>query len=496
MERLNELLWGSDTLPGPLTLGVLGLMLAGAGIYLTLRLRGLQFRRPGAFVSALRHSFRPNHADGVSSFRVFAVGLGGRIGAGNVVGVAIAITLGGPGAVFWMWMVALLGMATAIVENTLGQIYRRREEREGAHVYRGGPAFYIQYGLGARWAGIIFSLVMIAAFPIGIVSVQSNTLSTTVDSAFGVPPLVSGLVAAFIAGLVIFGGVRRITSFAEIVAPLMAVAYISVGLVVVLLNAGQVPTVLADIVLGAFGLREATGGAVGYAVSAGIVQGLRRGLFSNEAGVGTTPNIASASDVKHPTSQGLMQAVGVFIDTIVLCTVTALIILVGGVWQPGYSSATNGVTLPQDSLANVVGSWGSQFVAVAMVFFAFTTLIAYSYYGENAVYFLRKDKRLIWAVRALVLAVTVWSSTAAATDVWNLADATIGVLTVLNLIVLVLLTPKVLGVVKDYFAQKAAGLDPEFDPSAFPELDTDPDAWPTPEQRADIVENANTVHNT
>ncbi|MEO1055582.1 MAG: alanine/glycine:cation symporter family protein [Actinomycetota bacterium] len=480
MDRLNELLWGSGALPGPLTLGVLGLLLGGAGIYFTLRLRGVQFRKPGAFIDALRHSFRPDHADGVSSFRVFAVGLGGRIGAGNIVGVAIAITLGGPGAVFWMWMVALLGMATAVIENTLGQIYRRREQRDGEHVYRGGPAFYMQHGLRARWAGVIFSIVMIIAFPIGIVSVQSNTLATTVDAAFGVPPLLSGIIAAAVAGLVIFGGVRRITSFAEIVAPMMAVLYLAAGVVVVLLNISAVPTALADIVLGAFGLREAAGGAIGYAVSAGIVQGLRRGLFSNEAGMGSTPNIASAADVKHPAAQGLVQAVGVFIDTVVLCTVTALIILLGGVWQPGYSSATNGVTLTQDSLANVVGGWGSQFVAVCLVFFAFTTLLAVSYYGENAAWFLQKDRRLIWAVRALVIVVTVVSSVAAATDVWNLADATIGVLAVLNLLAVMLLAPKAVRVVKDYFAQRAEGREPEFDPAAFPEFDLDADDWAQP----------------
>ncbi len=477
MDSANQLLWGSDTFPGPLALGLLGLLLAGAGLYFTIRLRGAQIRRAGDLIDAIRNSFRPDHPDGVSSFRVFAVGLGGRIGAGNIVGVAIAITLGGPGAVFWMWVVALLGMCTAIVENTLGQIYRQRESRGGEHVYRGGPAFYMTKGLRARWAGVLFSIMMIIAFPIGIVSVQSNTLSTTVDAAFGVPQLLSGVIAAVVAGVLIFGGLRRITSFAEVVAPLMALGYLIAGAYVVLVNVEQVPTVLGDIVLGAFGLREAAGGAVGYAISQAMIQGFRRGLFSNEAGVGSTPNIASAADVKHPTSQGLVQAVGVFIDTVVLCTVTALIILLGGVWQPGYSSATNGVTLTQESLANVVGSWGNQFVAVCLVFFAFTTLLAVSYFGENAVWFLKNDRRLIWAVRLLVIVVTLISSVAATTDVWDLADASIGVLTVMNLAAVLLLSPKAVRVIKDYLAQRKAGLEPVFDPAEFPELDLDPDDW-------------------
>lgn len=480
MDRINGVLWGSGAYPGPLALGLLGLLLAGVGAYFTLRLHAPQFRHAGALLDSIRNSFRPDHPDGVSSFRVFAVGLGGRIGAGNIVGVAIAITLGGPGAIFWMWVVALLGMCTAIVENTLGQIYRQRESRGGEHVYRGGPAFYMARGLKARWAGVIFSIVMILAFPIGIVSVQSNTLSTTVDAAFGIPPLVSGVLTAVVAGIVIFGGLRRITSFAEIVAPLMAAAYLLAGCYVVLANIGEVPTVLADIVLGAFGLREAAGGAIGYAVSQGIIQGFRRGLFSNEAGMGSTPNIAAAADVKHPTAQGLVQAVGVFIDTVILCTVTALIILLGGIWQPGYSSDTNGVTLTQESLANVVGSWGSQFVAICLVFFAFTTLLAVAYFGENAAWFLKRDRRFIWAVRALVIVVTLVSSVAATTDVWELADATVGVLAVINLVALLLLAPRAIRVIKDYFAQRAAGVEPVFDPTAFPDLGLDPDDWSSP----------------
>ncbi|MEM8620702.1 MAG: alanine/glycine:cation symporter family protein [Actinomycetota bacterium] len=480
-----DLLWGSGSLPGPLAVGLLGLLLSGAGVYFTIRLRGAQFRHVGALIEALRRSFRPDHADGVSSFRVFAVGLGGRVGAGNIVGVAIAITLGGPGAVFWMWAVALFGMCTAIVENTLGQIYRQRDPDGNKHDYRGGPAFYMTRGLGARWAGVVFSVVMIVAFPIGSASVQANTLSTTVEAAFGVPTVVSGIVATTVVAVLIFGGLRRITAFAEIVAPFMATIYLLAGLYVVAINIDRVPDVLSDIVLGAFGLREAAGGAAGYAVSQAMIQGFRRGLFSNEAGMGSTPNVASAADVKHPTSQGLMQAIGVFIDTIVLCTVTAMIILLGGVWEPGYSSATNGVTLTQESLESAIGAWGDQFIAVSLVFFTFTTILADSYYGENAVWFLKADRRGVWAVRGIVIVVTMLSSVAAATDVWDLADVAIGTLTVINLVAILLLAPKAIRVVKDYFSQRAAGLEPTFDPEQFPELDLDPQDWSSRESTVD-----------
>ncbi len=478
---LTDILWGRTTYPGPLVLGLLGLALAGVGLYLTVRMRGVQFANFRELISAMRHSFKPGHKDGLSSFRAFATGMGARVGAGNIVGVSIAITLGGPGAVFWMWVVAFLGMGTAVVENTLAQVYKRREFHGGEHVYRGGPAYYMTRGLNARWAGVAFSVVMILAFPIGIVSVQSNTVATAVDTGFGVPTWITGLLTVVVVAFVIFGGIRRISAVSEFIAPIMAAAYVLVGAVVILLNIGDVPTVLADIVLGAFGMREAVGGVAAYAVTQGIIQGFRRGLFSNEAGMGSTPNIAAVGDVKHPVAQGFVQSIGVFIDTMVLCTVTALVVLLGGVWEPGYTSENNGATLAQESLSNVVGSWGTQFIAVGMVFFALTTLLVVTYYGETAVWFLKKDRRLIWAVRGLVLVVTFVSAISATSAVWDLADATTGALAFINLVALVFLSGTAVKLVRDYLRQRREGKEPVFEPAMFPELDLDTDDWQDPE---------------
>lgn len=478
IDFLNSVLWGSSDFPLFFSAGLLGLLLIPVGVYLTIRLGVIQVRQFPHFVSALRHSFKPENTGGISPFRAFATSLAARVGAGNITGVAIAITLGGPGAVFWMWIIALIGMATAMVEATLAQVFKHRDEEE-PELFRGGPAYYMQRGLNARWMGIIFSIFLIVAFPFVFNSVQSNTLSVAMDNGFGVAPWVTGVVVAALVGIIIFGGIRRISGFAEIVVPFMAIAYLAVGLVVVFMNLSEVPAVLADIVRSAFAPQQAAAGFAGYAVAQALVQGIKRGLFSNEAGLGSAPNAAATADVSHPANQGFIQAIGVFIDTIIVCTTTALIVLLGGVWQPG-AQTNEGVKLTQDSLAAQVGGWGSQFVAIALIFFVFTSIVANYYYGETSVLFINKNHRLLIPLRILVVAMVLFGALAEVPTVWDLADVALGLMAMVNLIAILLLSNQAIRVIKDYEKQLKSGREPQFTTAEFPGLQgkVESDVWP------------------
>lgn len=466
---LNSVLWGSSDYPFIFSAGVLGLLLIVTGIYMTVRLRFIQIRRFPHFFRVLFHSFKPENTGGISPFEAFATSLAARVGAGNIGGVAIAITLGGPGAVFWMWAIALMGMATAMVEATLAQVFKQRDEAEGKNLFRGGPAYYMQRGLNARWMGIVFSIFLIIAFPFVFNALQANTLAVAMDNAFGVTPLITGLVTAALAGFIIFGGIRRIARFAEIVVPVMAIAYLAVGLVVVFVNISAVPETLATIVRSAFGMEEVVGGFAGYAIAQALVQGIKRGLFSNEAGLGSAPNTAATADIRHPGSQGFIQSIGVFIDTIVVCTTTALIILLSGVWQPG-REYVDGVALTQDSLSASVGGWGGQFVAIALIFFAFTSIVANYYYGETSILFMKGNHRILIPIKILVIGMVIFGSQAAVPVVWDMADAALGLMALVNLAAILLLARIATLVIRDYERQLDLGEDPVFDRNDFPEL--------------------------
>ena len=480
IDGLLRVLWGSGDNPLFLQAGILGVLLIAVGLYFTIRLGVIQLRHFGHMIGAFKKSLKPEHSGGISGFQAFSTSLAARVGAGNISGVAIAITIGGPGAIFWMWIVALVGMATAMVEATLAQTFKHRDTEEGANVYRGGPAYYMQRGLKKRWMGVLFSIFLILAFPFAFNSLQSNTVATAMENSFGIEAGVVGFFIAALTAAIIFGGIKRIAKFAEVVVPFMAIAYLLLGLVVIVLNITEVPSVLGDIVLSAFGLKEAAGGAIGFTVAQALSQGLRRGLFSNEAGLGSAPNAAAAADVPHPTNQGYVQSLGVFVDTIIICTTTALIILLSGVWTPGTDEyAGRGVALTQDALSASVGDWGGDFIALALVFFAFTSIVANYYYGETSVLFLNGDHRILIPMRLLVVACVFGGAIASVSTVWDIADVALGLMALVNLSALVLLSKVGIDVIKNYEAQMNQGLTPSFSHASVPGISDliEPDVW-------------------
>ncbi len=461
---LNDLLWGR----------VLIFTLIPIGLYFTIRSGFVQFRYFGAMFAILGKGFR-HHGDKPSSFQALTLSVAGRVGAGNIAGVAAAITLGGPGAIFWMWIVGLVGMATSFVECTLAQTYKQLES-DGT--YRGGPATYIRKGLtpmlgsGALILAGAFAVLLFATFGLAFVTVQSFVVSSSLKDAFQVPSMVTGFVLAGLIGLVIFGGVRRILAITEIVVPLMAVGYLALALFVVISQIDELPGVLRLIVFSAFGLEEAVGGAVGAA----LVQGIRRGLFSNEAGLGSGPNVAAVAYVPHPADQGMVQSLSVFIDTLVICTATASVILLSGI---DYTDPTvDGVVLTQNALAVHVGSIGQTFVAVALTFFVFSSIMYNYFMGENALdYFAGAREGLFNIFRALCLCLIVVGSTLDLSTVFAFADVTMGMLALVNLFALVLLSPIAFRILADFDRQRRAHGTAVFDPDDFPDLDLDRKAW-------------------
>ncbi len=452
---INNILWNYLLIYG----------LLGAGLYFTIRLGALQFLHFGEMLRVIAHARSADKA-GISPFQALTISLASRVGTGNLAGVAVALTLGGPGAIFWMWMVALVGMATAYSESTLAQLYKTTT-REGQ--YRGGPAFYMARGLNAPWAGSVFSVCLILSFGLVFVAVQSNSIAEAFAGATGAPKLGVGLAVAAAAGLVIFGGIRSIAKVAEILVPFMAGAYLLMAVVVMILNISEVPATLWLIVSSAFGLQEAAGGLAG-GLAAALLNGVKRGLFSNEAGMGSAPNIAAVATPQphHPSSQGLVQAFGCFIDTILVCTATALMILLSGSLVEG---APTGMQLTQDALSVHIGPAGLWFIAVAIFFFAFTSILGNYSYAENALTYLGVDGRLgITLLRVACLGMVVWGAMQAVTTVFNFADAAMGLMAVINLVAVILLSGTVVRLTRDYFGQRREGREPRFHIAEFPDL--------------------------
>lgn len=452
---------------------VYGLLAVGA--FFTLRLGFIQFRHFGEMVRAIIGA-RQSDQHGISPFQALCTSLASRIGTGNIAGVAVALYLGGPGAIFWMWVVALVGMATGYAESTLAQLYKV-EDRRGQ--YRGGPAFYIARGLKAPWAGAIFAVSLTLSFGLIFNAVQANSIADAMEKAFGLPKLGVGLAVAFLAGMVIFGGLRTIARFAEYVVPFMAGAYVLMALYVLAVNIADVPEAFMSIIRGAFGLEEAAGGAAG-SMTAAMLNGIKRGLFSNEAGMGSAPNVAATATPAphHPASQGLVQAAGVFIDTIIICTATAIMILLSGILEPG--NGVTGIQLTQQALAVHIGEAGNAFVAIAIMFFAFTSIVANYTYAENALIYLGAGNTLgLTLLRIVALVMVVWGAREAVLTVFNVADASMGLMATINLIAIVLLSGTVGKLTRDYFAQRRQGLVPRFRSADFPELDRqlDNDIW-------------------
>ncbi|GAL32757.1 sodium/alanine symporter [Vibrio maritimus] len=403
---MNDLLWGS----------ILVYLLVGVGIYFTVRLGFIQFRHFGHMFSVLKNSRKADTA-GISSFQALCTSLAARVGTGNMAGVAVALTAGGPGAIFWMWLIAMLGMATSFAESTLAQLYKTKDDDGN---YRGGPAYYMEKGLGMRWMGVLFSIFLIIAFGLVFNAVQANAIANAMNTAFGFDPMIVGVVIVLISAFVIFGGVRKIARTAELIVPVMALAYLVLAFVVMFMNIEKVPDVIAYIFKSAFGFQEAAAGGLGYAIAQAMIQGIKRGLFSNEAGMGSAPNAAASATPypPHPASQGYVQMLGVFTDTIVICTATVAIILMSGEYVP--HSEITGIELTQRALSAQVGEWGGIFVAVAIFFFAFTSIIAnYSYAETNLIFLEHNHKAGLGLFRVIVLGMVMFGSVATLPMVWH-----------------------------------------------------------------------------
>lgn len=454
---INNLLWGS----------LLVYLLLGAGAFFTIRLGFIQFRHFGHMFSVLKYSRRSDDA-GISSFQALCTSLAARVGTGNLAGVAVALYLGGPGAIFWMWLIALIGMSTAFAESALAQLYKVKDEQGN---YRGGPAYYMEKGLGMRWMGMLFAVFLIIAFGLVFNAVQANSISVAMEVAFGIPEWATGVALVLGAGLIIFGGLRTIARFAELVVPLMALAYLVIALVVVAMNITELPGVFMLIIKSAFGLEQAGGGAIGYAISQALMNGIKRGLFSNEAGMGSAPNAAASASPypPHPASQGYVQMLGVFIDTLVICTCTASIILLSGQFEPG--SGVTGIELTQRALSHEVGEWGSIFIAIAILFFAFTSIVANYAYAENNIVFLEQDSKAgLLTFRLFVLGMVMFGSIGELPTIWALADISMGLMALTNLVAILLLSGVAVKLARDYNDQRKLGKVPTFDATKYPEL--------------------------
>ncbi|MFA0566823.1 alanine/glycine:cation symporter family protein [Vibrio gallaecicus] len=454
---MNDLLWGS----------ILVYLLVGVGIYFTVRLGFIQFRHFGHMFSVLKNSRKADSA-GISSFQALCTSLAARVGTGNMAGVAVALTAGGPGAIFWMWLIAMLGMATSFAESTLAQLYKTRDNDGN---YRGGPAYYMEKGLGMRWMGVLFSIFLIIAFGLVFNAVQANAIASAMNTAFDLERSYVGVGIVVISAFVIFGGIRKIARTAEIIVPIMALAYLAIAIYVMLMNIEKVPEVLALIFKSAFGLQEAAAGGLGYAIAQAMINGIKRGLFSNEAGMGSAPNAAASATPypPHPASQGYVQMLGVFMDTIVICSATVAIILMSGEYVP--HGEVTGIELTQRALTAQVGEWGGIFVAVAIFFFAFTSIIAnYSYAETNLIFLEHNNKKGLVLFRIVVLGMVMFGSLATLPTVWALADVSMGLMAIVNLVAIILLSGIVIKLAKDYDRQLDEGKVPTFDSNDFPEL--------------------------
>ena len=460
---INDLLWGS----------VLIYLLIGIGLYFTYRLNFIQFRYFKHMFAVMRNS-RKSDASGISSFQALCTSLAARVGSGNMAGVAVALTLGGPGAIFWMWLIAMLGMATAFAESALAQLYKIRDD-EGN--YRGGPAYYMERGLGMRWMGVMFSICLIIAFGLVFNAVQANSISQATYVAFGWQPHYIGFGLVVLTGLIIFGGLRTIARTAEILVPAMALCYLALALFIMFSNIEQLPHILMLIFRSAFGFEEAASGALGYTIAQGMINGLKRGLFSNEAGMGSAPNAAASATPypPHPASQGYVQMLGVFIDTIVICSATVAIILMSGEYEP-HSSIT-GIELTQKAISSQVGDWGGIFIAIAIFFFSFTSLIAnYSYAETNLIFLKHNDKLSVNIFRIIVLCMVMFGAMADLPTVWAMADISMAMMAMINLAAIVLLSGTVVKLAQDYNKQLGLGKIPIFDCHEYPELHAQLDA--------------------
>lgn len=457
---LNGILWSTPVI----------YILLGVGLLFSILTRFLQVRHIKEMV-VLMFQGKSSEA-GVSSFQALSIALSGRVGTGNIAGVATAIAFGGPGAVFWMWAIAFIGASSAYIESTLAQIYKVKQDGQ----YRGGPAYYIEKGIGWKWFAVLFAFAALIAMAILMPGVQSNSIALGVENAFGIPKYITGAVIVLLLAIIIFGGVKRIANVAQIIVPFMALGYIVLSVVIVLMHIQELPGVISLIFRSAFALDSAFGGLIGMAIAWGV----KRGVYSNEAGQGTGPHPAAAAEVSHPAKQGLVQAFSVYIDTLFVCSATAFMILFTGMYNteaPDGSFIVNnlegveaGPGYTQAAIDSVLPGFGAGFVAIALFFFAFTTIMAYYYIAEtNMTYLIRgSNKKLsLLILKFVILAATFYGSVKTASLAWALGDVGLGIMVWLNVIAILILAKPAIIALKDYERQRKQGLDPVFDPKAL-----------------------------
>ncbi|CDQ18724.1 alanine or glycine:cation symporter, AGCS family [Halobacillus karajensis] len=440
---LNDWMWGT----------ILVVALLGLGLWFSIRLNFAQFRYIPEMIRVLfdKRSISAGGKKGTSPFQAFAISTASRVGTGNLAGVAAAITVGGPGAVFWMWIVAILGGASSFIESTLAQVYKVPDKNQ----YRGGPAYYIEKGLKNRGLGIVFAITITFTYGLVFSSVQSNTIRLAFENSFNADKWLVGGFLTFIVAIIIFGGLKRIAQVTQFIIPIMAIFYIIISGYVLIVNIGQVPEMFGQIFAGAFGFREFAGGTFG----AMILIGIKRGLFSNEAGMGSAPNAAATSEVTHPVKQGLIQTLGVFTDTLLICSATAVIILFAGDYA---GTDLDGIQLTQAAFESQLGTWAAIFIAIAIFLFAFSSIIGNYYYGETNIEFIKTSKPAIFLYRVGVLLMVLFGAIAEFGLVWSLADLTMGIMALINLYAIFRLSSVAYAALKDYKTQRKAGKDPVF----------------------------------
>ena len=457
---INEYLWSY----------LLIALLIFSALYFTIRTKGVQFTMLGEMLRLLFNSGKGSNDNRdanvsknktVSSFQALMDSLASRVGTGNLAGVATAIAIGGPGAVFWMWIIAILGSANAFIESTLAQLYKVKGEKS----YMGGPAYYIKYGIGQSWWAILITVT----FGLAYNSVQSNTIALATFNQFGWSRMIVGIVLTALSLAIVCGSIQRISRFSEIVVPIMAVAYIILAITIIAINITSLPDVLSLIVTDAFDFSSAIGGGMGMA----MIMGIKRGLFSNEAGEGSAPNVAATASVSHPVKQGLIQTLAVYTDTIIICTCTALIILCSGVFDNGH----NGIELTQDALNHEIGAIGSSFVTIAIFFFAFTSIVGNYYYGETNIQFMTKKRWVIYIYRIAVGAMVMIGAVSQLDFAWALADITMGLMTLCNIAAILVLGKYAIRLLDDYRNQKLKGYDPTYRSSTIPEIADKTRCW-------------------
>lgn len=471
INQLNDYLWTY----------VVIVMLIGCAVYFTIRAKGVQFwllkdmlkvivNRP-IYINKVEKDSKENlsvedeRLKKIGSFQAFAVSLSSRVGTGNLAGVASAIFVGGPGAVFWMWVMALFGAATAFVEATLAQLYKRR----GKDSFYGGPAYYMQFGLHRKWMGVLFAVLITITFGIANQVVQSNTLCDAIADTMGIGREWVGATLTAATLVIIFGGVTRISRFSCIIVPIMAIGYILLSAFVLLMNITAIPAMIALIIKSAFGIEQAAGGMLGVAV----MQGIKRGLFSNEAGEGSAPNAAAIASTSHPIKQGLLQALGVFADTLVICSCTAFVILLSGI----YDSGRDGIILTKYALVNHVGSLGGLFITAAIFCFAYSTIIANYFYGETNIRFITQSKKPIFVFRIITGVTVMAGALVTLQTAWSLVDFAMGLMTLVNLAAIIQLSPKVFRLLDNYLEQRRNLQDPQFKRSMMPDIEKDVECW-------------------